>query len=62
MTEKYHRSAPVYDSQEQSNVADLFPFQLSPPIVLVERLEIGDELKAEIEDLVQSFGGAIADT
>jgi hypothetical protein len=60
--EKYKRSAMVYDSQEQSNAVDPFPFHLSPPIVLVERLEIGDELEDEIENLVQEFGGTFAGT
>jgi hypothetical protein len=55
--EKYNRAATVYDTQEQSNVVDPFPFQLSPPIVLVERLAIGDELEPDIEDMVHSFGG-----
>jgi hypothetical protein len=41
---------------------DPFPFYLSPPIVLVERLEIGDELEDEIENLVQEFGGTLAGT
>lgn len=62
VTEKYKRSATVYDSQEQSNVVDPFPFHLSPPIVLVERLEIGDELEDEIEEFVQEFGGEFAGT
>jgi hypothetical protein len=62
VTEKLKRSATVYDSQEQSNVVDPFPFQLFPPIVLVERLELGDEQEAEIEDLVMRFGGTFACT
>jgi hypothetical protein len=62
VTEQYNRSATVYNSQEESDEVDPFPFQLSPPIVLVERLEIGDELEDEIEDLVQGFGGEFAGT
>jgi hypothetical protein len=62
VTEKFKRSATVYDSQEQSNAVDPFPFELSPPIVLVERLEIGDELEDEIEDMVHGYGGEFAGT
>jgi hypothetical protein len=62
VTEKYQRSATVYDTQEQSDAVDPFPFRLFPPIVLVERIEIGDEQEQQIEEAVQDFDGRFAGT
>jgi hypothetical protein len=61
VTEKYGRSATVYDTQEQSAAVDPFPFRLLPPIVLVER----DEeltLEDEIAATVKRYGGKFAGT
>jgi hypothetical protein len=37
--ETFNLGATVYDSQDRSNSVDPFPFELTPPIVLVERPE-----------------------
>jgi hypothetical protein len=57
----------VYDNQEASNAVDPFPFQLIPPIVLVETVLQADgnlDLKAEdgIIRLVKTFKGTFAGT
>jgi hypothetical protein len=62
VTDKYKRSATVYDTQEQSDAVDPFPFRLVSPIVLVERHEIGDEQEQQIEEMVQNFDGRFAGT
>jgi hypothetical protein len=57
------RSVRVYDSQDEANAADPFPWELQTPIVHVSRTE--DEDKAEetaIEDLAVDFGGVFAGT
>ncbi len=53
--------ALVFDSQEESNKVDPFPFELLPPIVLVER---DDQYSGEkpIETSVVQFGGTFAGT
>ena len=57
----YQRTAHVCDSQEESNVIDIFPFELFPPIVLVSR---NDDCSGEtvIEILATHFGGSFAGT
>lgn len=55
------RIANVYDSQDESNAADPFPFILRPPIVLVERLS-GYVGEREIEAMVRGYGGDFAGT
>lgn len=59
VTSRFGLWAAVFDSQDESNEVDLFPFVLSPPIVLVER----DEAKEEaVERLVETFEGRFAGT
>lgn len=57
----FGRSVVVCESQEESNRHDPFPFELKPPIVLVERNEAysGEE---PIERLVVEFEGTFAGT
>jgi hypothetical protein len=85
VTEKYGRKVSVYDSQAVSQgvnggcpsdepepddeVHDVFPFQLDPPIVLVERLWAADQvttLKIADEDTiiddVEKYKGVFAGT
>jgi len=50
----------IHSSQESSNLCDPFPFELVPPIVLVDRDE--DEGDAQAERLVPLFGGEFAGT
>jgi hypothetical protein len=60
---KYERQACVYDSQEDSDAVDPFPFRLNPPIVLVDRLESDTVAhQARIEKSVKKFGGQFAGT
>lgn len=53
-------AATVYDTQDQSDAVDIFPFTLDPPIVLVQRAD--PELEARVELLVERFGGRFAGT
>ena len=47
---------------EEMNIeADVFPWKLEPPIVLVSRLKDGEH-EHEIEQLVKTFGGVFAGT
>lgn len=50
----------VYESVRESDTAVVFPFELEPPIVHVDRA--GAELERQLEDLVESFGGRFAGT
>lgn len=59
--ENYGRAAAVYDTQEQSNVVDPFPFRLTPPIVLVDSRD-EDEDEPAIIGLARRFGGNFAGT
>ena len=55
------RTVRVYDSQDEANAADPFPFELQPPIVHVSRTEdIAEE--TAIEDLAPDFCGVFAGT
>ena len=62
VTATYGREATVYDSQEESNKVDIFPFQLDPPIVLVERDYENFTFESEIEMLVKDYKGIFAGT
>jgi hypothetical protein len=63
LRDTFGRATRVCDSQEESNKHDPFPFELQPPIVLVERdVEIGSKLESKIERLVAQFDGAFAGT
>lgn len=57
----YGRKAQLFHSQEQSNKVDPSPFELIPPIVLVERRDdcSGED---EITALVNNYGGEFAGT
>ena len=58
---RFGRKATVHGSQAESDRIDPFPFELQPPIVLVERA--GDfSLEDEIEESVNGFGGEFAGT
>lgn len=50
----------VYDTQDQSDAVDIFPFTLDPPIVLVQRA--GSVVEAQVEALAERFGGRFAGT
>lgn len=55
------RDARVYNSQDESNAVDPYPFVLVPPIVLVSRVgKWSDE--EYIELAVTRFGGEFAGT
>jgi hypothetical protein len=45
---------------ETGKLADVFPFEVQTPIVLVERT--GVELETQLEALVEDFGGEFAGT
>ena len=57
----FGRSAQVFDSKAESDNVDPFPFNLHPPIVLVER---NDAFEGEepIEASVEQFSGVFAGT
>lgn len=57
---KHGLSANVYDSQEESNAVDPFPFELVAPIVLIERTE--EKKEKEVVLLVVAFDGKFAGT
>ena len=57
---KHGLSASVFDSQEESNKVDIFPFALNPPIVLVERAD--GKTEVTVENLVVAFDGTFAGT
>lgn len=59
----FGRNADVFKSQQESNKVDPFPYQLTAPIVLVERDgDEGPELEPTIEQAVTLFGGTFAGT
>lgn len=50
----------VFDGQDASNEVDPFPFELTPPIVVIVR---GDSpWEASMEELVEDFAGRFAGT
>lgn len=57
---QYGLAATVYDTQDQSDAVDIFPYTLDPPIVLVQRA--APKLEARVEVLVERFGGRFAGT
>ena len=62
---EYERQALIFESQEESFAHDLYPFSLTPPIVLVERVyddDCEDGWEKEILDSVVPFGGKFAGT
>lgn len=60
---KTGRKTILCDSQEESDAHDPFPFQLEPPIVLVERdSDTGPQFETKIERGVTAFGGVFAGT
>lgn len=61
----YHRWAVVFDSQEESDAVDPFPYELVPPIVLVEREEMPERNLQEedaIARMAVNFSGRFAGT
>lgn len=62
--DRYALDGEVYASQDESDAADPFPFELTPPIALIERppLTAPRKLEAEIENFVQGFDGVFAGT
>jgi len=58
---KHGLSANVYDTQEDSNKVDAFPWKLNAPIVLVQR-DDDDNLERQVENLVIAFDGRFAGT
>ena len=66
---EFRKDAQVFDSQKESNKVDIFPFQLFPPIVLVERYDDEDDdwmtkarKEEKIHKLVEQFEGTFAGT
>lgn len=59
---KYGKRAIVCDSQGEADKHDLFPFVLQPPIVLVERDDIGGSIETAIENKAAYYGGRFAGT
>lgn len=57
----YDRRSEGFTTDAASFAADPFPFELTPPIVHVERID-DDELEPELEASVSAFGGAFAGT
>lgn len=58
---RYHGlEAKVYLNQEESNKDDPFPFELTPPIVLIERSTMGREIQAR--RLAVMYDGQFAGT
>lgn len=58
--EKYSLTTNVHQTVESSQKDDIFPFDLFPPIVMVERTY--DKNEREIESLVKRYGGTFAGT
>lgn len=61
ISKMFGHDASVYDSQEESNAVDPFPFVLTPPIVLVERKH-DNQNETEIVEMVKTFSGKFAGT
>jgi len=59
--DKYDLEAEVFDTQQESDAVDPFPFVLTPPIVLVERLG-GNKQEENLKRLVREYGGDFAGT
>lgn len=61
-----HRTAYVYDSADEANKVDLYPFSLKAPVVHVSRTYKfdSDDIAEEtaIEELVLEYGGNWAGT
>lgn len=62
VSRKHGKRAIVCDSQAEADQYDLFPFVLQPPIVLVERDEIGGPIESAIESKAPYYGGSFAGT
>lgn len=65
--EEFGREATVHDSQEESDEEDEFPFELTPPIVLVDRRysskgRLRSNGEGRIERRVEKFNGRFAGT
>lgn len=60
VSERVKFSASVYATQDESNAVDPFPYDLTPPIVLVGRGDFG--IEEAIRARVQDFGGKSAGT
>ena len=69
---EFFRKAIVCNSQEESDKFDVFPYELKPVIVLVERIDYEEDMdgkavdqierETEIEKFVESYGGEFAGT
>lgn len=66
VTAKHGLATTFCSSQEEADSHDPFPFQLTPPIVLVERPDLDapdHEAKEDaVEKLVEDYGGNFAGT
>jgi hypothetical protein len=58
----FQRKAYVFMTKAASDESDIFPFELYPPIVHVERIEVGERLEKTIEESVLAFGGIFVGT
>lgn len=58
---RFGREGSVFDTGEESQASDPFPFQLNGIVVHIERTE-DYEVEDEIRPLVRRFGGAFAGT
>jgi hypothetical protein len=64
--DSFGRATRVCNSRNEFDKHELFPFELQPPMVLVERDKIdcdpSSELESKIEALVEEFEGRFAGT
>lgn len=58
---QFNRKAVVCQTADEARKIDAFPFELTPPIVLVERLKDNSDETA-IESSVKQFDGSFAGT
>lgn len=57
---KHGLKGTVHNNQDESNAIDPFPFELYPPIVLIDRAD--QQVERVVEKLVVEFGGSFAGT
>lgn len=60
VSSKFKLKCHVCDSHEEANKIDVFPFELDPPIVLVERAS--EKTESGVTNLAKEFGGTFAGT
>ena len=60
VTHRFRLEATVYDNADDAFAADPFPFELTAPVVHVERTE--DDREFDVQAFVAEFGGHFAGT